>query len=92
MQIIINIPKEIYKASQIIGGKFDDVIQIPLEVIANCTVLPEKHGRLIDADAIHQAIEELPLKDTAEWFNWLQKTCLRIAYAPTILDAEMESD
>ena len=41
MQIVIDIPKKIYKASQIIGGKFDDVIQIPLEVIANCTVLPE---------------------------------------------------
>ena len=41
MKLIIDIPKEVYKASQIIGGKFDDVIQIPLEVIANCTPIPD---------------------------------------------------
>ena len=42
MKLIIDIPEEIYKASQIIKPKYDDVIQIPLEVIANGTPLSEK--------------------------------------------------
>lgn len=35
MKYIIDIPEEIYKSAQIIKPKYDDVIQIPLEVIAN---------------------------------------------------------
>lgn len=51
MKLIIDIPKEIYKASQIVGDKFDDVIQIPLEVIANCTPIPDNatNGDVIKA-------------------------------------------
>ena len=78
MQIVIDIPKKIYKASQIIGGKFDDVIQIPLEVIANCTVLPEKHGRLIDADTINCWLTEQNIKVVSKW---------QLDNAPTILEA-----
>jgi hypothetical protein len=39
MQVIIDIDEEIYKASQIIDAKYEDVIQIPLEVIKNSTPL-----------------------------------------------------
>lgn len=39
MQIVIDIPDEIYKVSQVIDVKYEDVIQIPLEVIANGTPL-----------------------------------------------------
>ena len=39
MQLVIDIPEEIYKASQIIDVKYEDVIQIHLEVIANGKVL-----------------------------------------------------
>ena len=39
MQIVIDIPEEIYKASQIIDVKYEDVVQIPLEVIAKGTPL-----------------------------------------------------
>lgn len=37
MKLIIDIPEEVYKASQIIDVKYEDVIQIPLEVIKNGT-------------------------------------------------------
>lgn len=46
MQIVIKIPEEIYKASQIIDVKYEDVIQIPLEVIANGTPLDDLLQRL----------------------------------------------
>ena len=41
MKLVIDIPEEIYKASQIIDVKYEDVIQIPLEVIANSTPLDD---------------------------------------------------
>ena len=51
MQIVIDIPEEIYKASQIIDVKYEDVIQIPLEVIANGTPIPDNatNGDTIEA-------------------------------------------
>lgn len=52
MEIIINIPEEIYKASQIIDVTYDDVIQIPLECISKGTPLPDPHGRIIDESQI----------------------------------------
>lgn len=52
IELVVKIPEEIYEASQIIDVKHEDVIQIPLEVIANATPLPTGHGRLIDADEI----------------------------------------
>lgn len=41
MQMVINIPEEIYKASKIIDVQYEDVVQIPLEVIANGTPIPD---------------------------------------------------
>lgn len=54
IELVIKIPEEIYKASQIIDVKYEDVIQIPLEVIKNGISLPKGHGRLIDADAFER--------------------------------------
>lgn len=51
MQLVIDIPEEVYRASQIMGAKHDDTIQIPLEVIANGTPLPKGHGCLIDVNS-----------------------------------------
>ena len=42
MKMIIDMPEEIYKSAQIIKPKYDDVIQIPLEVIANGTPFSEE--------------------------------------------------
>ena len=41
MKLIIDIPEEIYKASKIIDVQDVDVVQIPLEVIANGTPIPD---------------------------------------------------
>lgn len=90
IELVIKIPEEIYKASQILDVKHEDTVQIPLEVIANGTPLPKRHGRLIDADAFHKVVEEIPIKDTDKWFNWMQKTCNRLADAPTIIEADKE--
>lgn len=48
IELVIKIPEEIYEASQILDVKYEDTVQIPLEVIANGTPLPKCHGRLID--------------------------------------------
>ena len=48
IELVIKIPEEVYKASQILDVKYEDVIQIPLEVIANSTPLPKGHGRILD--------------------------------------------
>lgn len=56
IELVIKMPEEIYKASQIIDVKYEDVIQIPFEVIANGTVLPKGHGRLIDEKEIYDVV------------------------------------
>lgn len=56
IELVIKIPEEIYKASQIIDVKYEDVIQIPIEVITNSTPLPKVYGRLIDADEVVKEI------------------------------------
>lgn len=58
IELLIKIPEEIYKASQIIDAKYEDVVQIPLEVIVNGTPLPKGHGRLIDADKYRKDMQE----------------------------------
>lgn len=58
IELVIKMPEEIYKASQIIDVKYEDVIQIPLEVIKNGISLPKGHGRLIDADTIYLIDED----------------------------------
>lgn len=47
IELVIKIPEEIYIASQILDVKYEDTVQIPLEVIANGTPLPKRHGRLM---------------------------------------------
>ena len=51
MRLIIDIPEEIYKASKIIDVKYEDVVQIPLETIANGTPIPDNatNGDVIKA-------------------------------------------
>ena len=89
MQIVIDIPEEIYKASKIIDGLYENVIQIPLEVIANGTVLP-KHGDLIDAYDLQCALIRLS-NDTLETSNNYHRGIFDamkiITNAPTILEA-----
>ncbi|MBQ7428355.1 hypothetical protein [Butyrivibrio sp.] len=73
IELVIKIPEEIHKASQIIDVKHEDVIQIPLEVIANGTPLPKGHGTLKDADMM---INKLCTQEASELFG--STTCAEI--------------
>ena len=42
MKLVIDIPEEIYKVSQILDVKYEDTIQIPLDVIVKGTPIEEK--------------------------------------------------
>lgn len=87
IELVIKMPEEIYKASQIIDVKYEDVIQIPLEVIKNGISLPKGHGRLIDADTIYLIDEDFLCQSdyvVAEG---------AVDNAPTIIEAdEVESE
>lgn len=50
IELVIKLPKGIYVASQMLNVKPDDVVQIPLEVIANGTPLQKSHDKIVDAD------------------------------------------
>lgn len=64
IELVIKIPEEIYKASQIIDVKHEDVIQIPLENIANGTPLDK-----IKAEIELNRNEWIKGKD-AEWHTY----------------------
>ncbi len=85
IELVIKIPEEIYKASQIIDVKYKDTIQIPLEVIAKGTPLPKGHGRLIDEWKINKCEQAgLIIK------NGNIVRCL-VTDAPTIIEADKEN-
>jgi len=48
MKLIIDIPEEVYRASRIIDAKHEDVIQIPLEVLANGTPLDDVKAEIAE--------------------------------------------
>lgn len=54
IELVIKLPKGIYVASQMLNVKPDDVVQIPLEVIANGTPLSKRHGDLIDVSTLNR--------------------------------------
>ena len=49
MKLVIDIPEEIYKASQILDVKYEATIQMPIEVIAKGTPLKEKQTNTEEA-------------------------------------------
>ena len=86
IELVIKIPEEVYKASQILDVKYEDVIQIPLEVIANSTPLPKGHGRILD---------EKDILDTKNndggWYDLIDMPEY-IAGIKAIIEADTESD
>lgn len=56
VELVVKIPQEVYKASQIIDAKHEHLIQMPLEVITNGKVLPKGHGKLIDEKEIDTVV------------------------------------
>lgn len=57
MQIVIDIPKEIYRCIIKDGYFFDDETNIIRQAIKNGTPLPKGHGDLIDADKLEPDTE-----------------------------------
>lgn len=84
IELVVKIPEEIYKASQIIDVKYEDVIQIPLEVIANGTLLPKRHGRIADMDAAIKCIEKVEGEDAIWAISLIEWACSK----RTIIEAD----
>ena len=87
MKMIIDIPdkyKDNYKTVYNGSKKADEI----LNAIKNGTVLPERHGRLVDADKLGLTDFEIIMCD-GDYKEGLKMLCEKIENAPTILDAEM---
>jgi hypothetical protein len=55
MQIVINIPEEMYKWVYDVNKRFDDYGKGDfIDLIRNGTLIPNGHGRLIDADKLNR--------------------------------------
>ena len=87
MQIVIDIPEDVYKASQKLYNNFEDTIQIPLEVIVNGTPLPKGHGRLIDVDEVDRVII-----NSGDWIGNINENLKLIESISTILEADKEGE
>ena len=63
MKLIIDIPEELYKAVSIIDVKYEDTVQIPLEVIANGIPLEDIKAEIDKyKKSVDKAISEDELK------------------------------
>ena len=91
MQIVIDIPEVFYEAlkktDEIVSGQRSGktLMSVIYNAVANGTPLPKGHGRLIDADELKTAF---PCGES------VRTECVRatIDYAPTIIEADAESE
>lgn len=90
IEIVIKIPAEIYEASQILHVKYEDTVQIPLEVIANGVPLPKEHGKLIilSEDAVKREQTLLSFSNQ----KWINEVGLSNATVAIIEANKTESD
>ena len=89
MKIVIDIHEETYKRIQAMvnANYFEhDIFGYSMQRIANGTVLPKGHGRLIDADLL------LNYKVGGAWFDPEYVRVKYIYKAPTIIEADKEKD
>ena len=93
MQIVIDIPEERYKDIQRIAsvqldrGKFQTAEQI----IANGTLLPKGHGKLIDSNILKRHIDKLPCLPDGNFAGNHSALKALINMQPTIIKADKES-
>lgn len=80
MQIVIDIPEEVYEG--IMDGT--ENTWDALDLILKSKILPKGHGRLIDADALDDNCDWCHTDDDGSWCY----KCKDIDSAPTIIDAE----
>lgn len=89
MQIVIDIPKELYEAN-IRGLEAREVWDLR-EAVRNGTQLPEHHGRLIDADEAIKTLKSLGNRDYRRNKGTIQEAEKMLSYdgyTPTIIEAD----
>lgn len=95
MQIVIDIPEEIYENFQnakCIGeSKYKDYLVGIYFGIKKGIVLPKNHGRLIDADKIGLTNFEIFMCD-GDYKEALKMILEKINNAPTVIAAEVKAD
>lgn len=69
MQVMIDIPEETLESIKLGMHHRDDVAYIMDQIENNSTVLPTKHGDLIDRDKLEPDCEEQELHDGEDWRN-----------------------
>ena len=85
MQIVINIPEELYTeyvAVQLGRGNGKDIVSKLLKAIKNGTPLPKGHGNLIDYDDLIEKLDRYGRKEVK----------YQLPYSPTIIFADKEDD
>lgn len=92
MQIVIDIPEEIYNSACATNNIWDmRMAGFVCSAIANGTQLPKGHGRLIDVNSVYQIVRPIETSD-AEW-GMTAETAKQIIHdvfkkAPTIIEAD----
>lgn len=86
VELVIKIPEELYKQICEIAPKFEDC-SLEWEAIMNGTPLPKEHGRLIDSKALGDYFWE----HRSKLFTHKDLQSV-IDHAPTIIEADKESD
>lgn len=92
MQIVIDIPEELYKANHR-GLEAEEVWDLRV-AIKNGTPLPKGHGRLKDVDAFLSKVKA-DRKHACYVRSWTADDVLLAldrTYAPTIIEADKESE
>jgi len=107
MHIVIDLPDEVYELLKYFGPVLDpdykkeDDVRITLtKAVLRGTPLPKGHGRLIDADELDELFGQecvgdcgacMPKRKTDGRGRWYD-TCSLIDVAPTIIEADTESE
>ena len=101
MEIVIKIPEEIY-IHLLARYKYQNTDDIGLSEldkvcvsIKNGTLLPEHHGRLIDADEAIKTLKSLGSRDYRREKGTIQEAEKMLSYddyTPTIIEADKGSD
>ena len=92
MKIVIDIDEHYYELLKHDVEQGNDYK--PIVLIANGTPLPKGHGRLIDADALIQYIDEMPSELTTDGRRMIRRVRLTEYIQdtlPTIIKADQEA-
>ena len=94
MRIVIDIPAQVYGTlkyfeSALNGIEPSDIKSALIVAVLHGNVLPQGHGRLIDADPIMEGLREMTVVDEKDKQN-VRFATLVLEHAPTIIEADKE--